>query len=171
LGGGVPEARGSVEVAKGFQRGGVFVQLHARHADDYNSPGGDVFNSSWEDRGVLAHLTHAIGNGLLSAAWQTDDVRDAGRPRNNSRVVRFYYPFETSHRLTTTYELPALGEFRQVAFTGFVGTYRQRTDQDDLRRRQPAGASSAPTSMRRTFTSEEARSDWSAALVSNSVAM
>jgi hemoglobin/transferrin/lactoferrin receptor protein len=130
LGGGVPEARGSVDVAKGFQRGGVFVQLHARHADDYNSPGGDVFNSSWEDRGVLAHLTHAIGNGLLSAAWQTDDVRDAGRPRNNSRVVRFYYPFETSHRLTTTYELPALGEFRQVAFTGFVGTYRQRTDQD-----------------------------------------
>ena len=130
VGGGVPEARGSLEMSKGLDRGGIFLQLHARDAKDYDSPNGEVFNSSWEDRGVLANLTHAVGRGFIAASWQTDGVRNAGRPRNNSQTVRFYYPFETSHRFTTSYDIPAWGDFRQVVFTGFLGTYKQRTDQD-----------------------------------------
>ena len=57
----MPEARGAIEIAKGVERGGVLVQAHVRNAEDYDSPHGEVFNSGWEDRGFLAHLTHAVG--------------------------------------------------------------------------------------------------------------
>jgi hemoglobin/transferrin/lactoferrin receptor protein len=129
LGSGVPEARGAVEISKGVERGGVLVQAHVRNAEDYDSPHGEVFNSGWEDRGFLAHLTHAVGRGFLSAAWQSDFGRDVERPRNNSRTVRFYYPFENSHRFTTNYELSDVRGFRQILLTGFLGGYEQRTDQ------------------------------------------
>jgi outer membrane receptor protein involved in Fe transport len=130
FGAGVPEARGSFEVSKGLARGGVLLQAHVRNAEDYDSPDGEVFNSGWEDQGFLLNLNHAIADGLLTATWQSDFGRDFERPRNNSRTVRFYYPYENSHRLTLNYEMTDVGGFRQVAFTGFVGTYEQRTDQD-----------------------------------------
>ncbi len=130
IGGGVPEGRGSFEVSKGLERGGVLVQAHVRNAEDYDSPEGEVFNSGWEDQGFLVHFTHAVAKGFLSAAWQSDYGRDFERPRNNSRTVRFFYPFENSHRFTTSYEVPDVAGFRQMAFTGFLGTYEQRTDQD-----------------------------------------
>lgn len=130
FGTGIPEARGSVEVAKGFARGGVLVQAHVRNAEDYAGPETDVFNSGWEDQGFLVNAQHTVGRGILSGAWQSDFGRDFERPRNNSRTVRFYYPFENSHRFTASYKLPDVGGFRQVAFTGFLGGYEQRTDQD-----------------------------------------
>jgi hemoglobin/transferrin/lactoferrin receptor protein len=130
VGGGVPEARGSVEVSKGFARGGVLVQAHVRNAEDYDSPEGEVFNSGWEDQGFLVNFTHAVSKGLLSASWQSDYGRDFERPRNNSRTVRFYYPFENSHRFTASYQLPDVAGFREMAITGFLGSNEQRTDQD-----------------------------------------
>jgi outer membrane receptor protein involved in Fe transport len=78
----------------------------------------------------MVHVNHQLGKGLFAAGWQSDFGRDVERPRNNSRSVRFYYPFEDSHRLTTSYELADLAGFRQVAFTGFFGANEQRTDQD-----------------------------------------
>jgi outer membrane receptor protein involved in Fe transport len=130
IGAGLPEARGSFEVSKGLERGGVLVQAHVRNAEDYDSPEGEVFNSGWEDQGFLVHFTHAVAKGFLSAAWQSDYGRDFERPRNNSRTVRFYYPFDNSHRLTTSYQVPGVAGFRQLAFTGFLGASEQRTDQD-----------------------------------------
>lgn len=130
VGAGIPEARGSVEIARGFEQGGILVQAHVRNAEDYDSPEGEVFNSGWEDRGFLAHFTHTVGRGFLSTAWQSDFGRDIERPRNNSRTVRFYYPYEDSHRFTANYELSDIAGFRQIAFTGFLGSYKQRTDQD-----------------------------------------
>lgn len=132
FGAGIPEARGAVEVSKGFAAGGVLVQAHVRNAEDYQGPDAVVFNSGWEDQGFLVNAQHTVGRGILSAAWQSDFGRDFERPRNNSRTVRFSYPFENSHRLTASYKLPGVGGFRQVAFTGFLGTYEQRTDQDRL---------------------------------------
>lgn len=130
IGAGVPEGRGSVEVSKGLESGGVLVEAHIRNAEDYDSPQGEVFNSGWEDQGFLAHFTHSVGKGFLSAAWQSDFGRDFERPRNNSRTVRFYYPFENSHRFTASYELPDVAGLRKLAFTTFWGSYEQRTDQD-----------------------------------------
>lgn len=129
---GIPDRRGSLEVSKGLARGGVLVQAHARQAGDWNSPvdGSDIFNSGWKDRGFLARVDHEAGPGLFSLAWQSDFGRDIERPRNNSRTVRFYYPYEDSHRLTTAYELAHVGGLQQIAFTGFLGTFEQRTDQD-----------------------------------------
>jgi outer membrane receptor protein involved in Fe transport len=130
FGAGVPEARGAFEVSKGLERGGVLVHAHVRNAEDYDSPDAEVFNSGWEDQGFLVHFTHAVAKGFLSAAWQSDYGRDFERPRNNSRTVRFYYPYENSHRFTTSYERPDVAGFRQIALTAFLGTYEQRTDQD-----------------------------------------
>jgi len=130
LGAGVPEARGSFEVSKGFARGGILAQAHVRDAGDYDSADGAVFNSGWQDRGFLVNVTHAVAGGFLSAGWQSDFGRDVERPRNNSRTVRFYYPFENSHRFTTSYQVPDVAGFRQLTLTGFLGSYEQRTDQD-----------------------------------------
>ena len=132
LGGGIPEGRGSLELAKGLARGGVLVQGHMREADDWHSPVDDtaIFNSGWKDRGLLARVDHEVGAGVLSVGWQSDFGRDIERPRNNSRAVRFYYPYENSHRLTSSFEINDRGGYQQMTFTGFVGTFEQRTDQD-----------------------------------------
>ncbi len=131
-GGGIPDRRGAIEISKGFASGGILVQGHARGADDWSSPedDSDVFNSGWKDGGFLVKGTHQAGPGLLSVAWQSDFARDVERPRNNSRTVRFYYPYENSHRVTSAYELGSRGGFDGIAITGFVGTFEQRTDQD-----------------------------------------
>ena len=131
-GGGIPMGRGSVEVSKGLARGGVLVQAHMREANDWDSPIDDseVFNSGWKDRGVLGRVDHEVGSGLLSVAFQGDYGRDIERPRNNSRTVRFYYPYENSNRVTLGYELANVGSMQQMSFTGFIGTFEQRTDQD-----------------------------------------
>ncbi len=128
---GSPEQRGSLEVSKGFSTGGVLLQTHVRNAEDYRGPDGeDVFNSGWEDRGVLVRVENKVGAGLWSAGLQSDFGRAIERPRNNSRTVRFYYPHENSHRFTTSYELNQVSGFSKVLFNGFFGAYEQRTDQD-----------------------------------------
>lgn len=132
FGAGIPERRGRVEVSKGLAAGGVLVQAHMREADDWDSPEDDteIFDSGWKDRGFMTRFDHQVGPGVLSAGWQSDFGRDVERPRNNSRTVRFYYPYENSHRFTGAYELANVGGFNQVSFTGFLGSYEQRTDQD-----------------------------------------
>lgn len=129
---GIPETRGLFEVSKGFRRGGILVEAHARDADDWDSPADDssILNSGWQDRGFLIRADHELGPGVLSAIWQSDFGRDIERPRNNSRAVRFYYPYENSHRLTSSYEVAGVGGFQRLVFTGFLGTFEQRTDQD-----------------------------------------
>jgi hemoglobin/transferrin/lactoferrin receptor protein len=131
IGGGVPDRRGVVELSKGLPRGGVIVQAHGRSADDWNGPEGrEILNSGWKDRGFVARLDHQVRRGVLSVGLQSDFGRDIERPRNNANVVRFYYPYEDSHRFTGSYELIDFGGFQQIALIGFVGTFEQRTDQD-----------------------------------------
>jgi hemoglobin/transferrin/lactoferrin receptor protein len=130
FGTGIPEARAAAEVSKGFAQGGILVQAHVRNAEDYDGPEGEIFNSGWEDQGFLANFHHTLGKGVVTTAWQSDFGRDVERPRNNSRTVRFYYPYENSHRLTSSYTLADLAGLQRLTVTGFVGTYEQRTDQD-----------------------------------------
>lgn len=130
IGAGVPERRGAVEVAKGLPAGGVLLAAHARAAGDWHSADGEVFNSGFADRGFMGRVEQQVGSGYLTAGWQSDFGRDIERPRNNSRRVRFYYPFENSHRFTAGYEVRNAGGLQRLAFTGFVGRYAQRTDQD-----------------------------------------
>ena len=127
---GVPDRRISGQVAKGLPAGSLLVAAHAREAGDWSSPRGRVLNSGFRDYGVLGRIEHQVGRGYLSAAWQSDFGRDIERPRNNSDVVRFFYPYENSHRFTSSLELPNLGGFQRVNLTTFLGRYSQRTDQD-----------------------------------------
>ena len=131
-GAGTPELRGAFEVAKGVERGSVLFQAHARDFDDYRSPEGDVLDSGARDSGFLMRGEHALGAGIVSAAWQSDFGRDIERPRTNSDDVRFFYPTEDSHRLTTAYELRQVRGFERLVLTGFFGSYAVVTDQDQF---------------------------------------
>ena len=130
IGEGIPDRRGALELSKGFERGGVLFAAHTRDVEDYDGPDGEVFNSGFEDHGFLGRGTYQLGDGLFSAAWQSDFGREIERPRNNSRTVRFYYPTEDAHRFTVGYDVRDLVGFSRVIFTGFAGTYSQVTDQD-----------------------------------------
>lgn len=129
-GAGIPEGRLFGEVSKGLPQGSVLVAAHTRKADDWDSPEGEVFNSGYQDSGVLARVENRVGLGTLSVGFQGDYGRDIDRPRNNSQTVRFSYPHEDSNRFTATYERPNLGGLRRFSVTTFLGTYDQRTDQD-----------------------------------------
>ena len=130
VGGGIPDRRASMELSRGFSRGGVLFAAHTRDVGDYDGPDGRILNSGYSDHGFLGRATYQLGAGLFSAGWQSDFGRDIERPRNNSNVVRFYYPTEDSHRFTANYELRDVGGFSRLAFTGFGGSYAQVTDQD-----------------------------------------
>jgi iron complex outermembrane receptor protein len=130
VGAGMPERRGAIEVAKGLPAGGVLFAAHVREAGDWDSPEGEVFNSGFGDRGLMVRAEQKAGVGYLTAGWQSDFGRDIERPRNNSRTVRFYYPYEDSHRFTAGYEARNVLGLQRLAVTGFVGRYEQRTDQD-----------------------------------------
>lgn len=130
VGAGTPQQRASLELARGFERGGVRVQGHYRNFEDWESPEGAVLNSGAEDRGFLARLDHELAGGLFSAGWQSDFGRDIERARNNSDVVRFYYPTEDSHRFTLGWDRGAAAGLSRLGGTLFVGTYSVVTDQD-----------------------------------------
>ncbi len=130
LGAGVPDRRASVEVSRGFARGGALFSAHGRDVEDYDGPDGEVFNSGYADHGFLGRVTYQLAGGLVSAGWQSDFGRDIERPRDNSRVVRFFYPTEDSHRFTVGYDVRDVGGFSRLYFTGFAGSYAQVTDQD-----------------------------------------
>jgi hemoglobin/transferrin/lactoferrin receptor protein len=131
VGTGVPQGRVGVEIESGIgERSAVLFSAHYRAFDDYDSPEGEVLNSGSEDRGFLASYAQNVARGVLSVAVQGDYGRDIERPRNNSDVVRFYYPTEDSLRLTTTYQSgPALG-FDSTELSLFAGDYQIVTDQD-----------------------------------------
>jgi outer membrane receptor protein involved in Fe transport len=130
IGTGIPEKRGSLELSKGLAKGGFLIAAHTREADDWDSAVAEVFNSGYSDHGFLGRIEHAAGPGTVSASWQSDFGRDIERPRNNSQTVRFFYPHENSHRLTAGYDLSNVAGLQRVSFTGFYGTFDQRTDQD-----------------------------------------
>ena len=133
IGTGIPEKRGAVEISKGLAGGGVLFAAHTRDTDDWESHlGTEVFNSGFQDHGFLGRFEHQAGPGTFSAALQSDFGRDIERPRDNSQTVRFYYPTENSHRFTTGYEANNLMGFQQLNITGFMGTFDQRTDQDQF---------------------------------------
>ena len=132
MGAGVPDRRASVEVSRGFTRTGALFAAHTRDVEDYDGPTGRVFNSGYADRGFLGRVTHVIGNGLLSAGWQSDFGRNIERPRDNSRAVRFFYPSEDSHRLTVDYDARDVQGFSRLHVSAFAGSYAQVTDQDRL---------------------------------------
>jgi outer membrane receptor protein involved in Fe transport len=127
---GTLQQRASLELARGFDRGGAILQGHWRNFDDWRSPEGEVFNSGAEDRGFLAGFDHVLAGGLASVGWQSDFGRDIGRPRDNSRTVRFFYPVEDSHRLTLRWERGSLAGLSRAGATAFLGSYAVVTDQD-----------------------------------------
>jgi iron complex outermembrane receptor protein len=127
---GIPERRVGADLSKGFAQGSLLLAVHARDVEDWDSPSGTVFNSGYEDRGLLAKITHTVGGGFLSAGYQADAGRDIERPRNNSSTVRFFYPSEDSHRITAEYDKPNVGPFEELGINAFYGRYAQVTDQD-----------------------------------------
>ena len=132
VGGGIPDRRVEGHVSKGFGEGGIVVAAHARTAEDYDGPTGPVLNSGSGDAGFLVRAEHRAGGGLFAASWQSDFGRDIERPRNNSHQIRFYYPYDNSHRFNVSFERGDVGGLDQVQMAGFLGVQTQRTDQDRI---------------------------------------
>ncbi len=131
LGVGLPEARAAVAVSQGVgPAGSVLAEAHYRRFWNYDSPQGEVLNSSALDKGFLLRATRRLGPGELTGSWQSDFGGDIDRPRNNSDVVRFYYPTEDSHRFTVNYGATNVAGFSRLDATGYLGSYRVVTDQD-----------------------------------------
>lgn len=130
LGVGLPEQRAALAISGSLgRRTSVLAEAHYRNFDDYDSPRGEVFNSSARDKGFLFRTTHQLPNGELSVSWQSDFGGDIDRPRTNSRTVRFFYPTEDSHRFTVNYGATNVGGFARVDLTGLLGAYHVVTDQ------------------------------------------
>ena len=169
---GIPDRRGSVEVSKGFAKGGVLVQAHVPQRRRLRQPGGrrrDLQLGLGGRRLPRPRQPRASARACCRPAWQSDFGRDFERPRNNSRTVRFYYPFENSHRFTTSYDL---GEpwrlpsrLRSPASSAPTTSAPTRIASPP---RPPGAASSAPTSRPTTSTSRAARRRASAAPGSSS---
>lgn len=132
VGGGIPDRRGEAAVSKGFGEGGVIAAVHSRSAADYDGPDNPVLNSGYRDHGAFVRGERRVGSGLFTASWQGDFERDVERPRNNSNAVRFYYPFENSHRVNVGYDRANAGALDMVRLSVFLGTIEQRTDQDRI---------------------------------------
>ncbi len=132
FGAGIPDRRGEFSVSHGFGTGGLIVSGHVRDAEDYRGPDGVVLNSGSADRGILARVERRAGAGVVTVSWQGDFGRDIERPRNNSNVIRFYNPYEDSHRFNAAYERSNVSGFGHVRVSGFVGTVDLRTDQDRI---------------------------------------
>jgi outer membrane receptor protein involved in Fe transport len=149
LGAGIPEARGGVELSRGYGSGGILLSVHAREFRDYRAPSGTVANSGWQDGGVSALWEHDAGSGTWSAGWNTGLDRDIGRPRSDSAAIVATTPYEDSHRLTVSYDGRSTGWFKKVTFGGLFATARERTDQDRLATaRQPRNLAAAAMSSR-----------------------
>jgi outer membrane receptor protein involved in Fe transport len=147
LGGGIPEARGEIQVSSGYGSGGVLVSVRAREFGDYRAPTGVVPNSGWRDGDLSALWEQQTGDGVWYVGWQTGLDREVGRPRSDSATIRATTPYEDSHRLTVSYEGRSAGWFRNVRVGGLFGSSRERTDQDRLASaRQPRSLSRADMS-------------------------
>ncbi len=131
-GAGRPQHRASLRISKGLEEGGFMIAGHLREADDWESPEGEVFNSSYEDYGILLRAEHQVGQGTLRATVQSDFASDVERPRNNSRSVRFFNPNEDSRRYTVQYDMNGVAGFSRIAFNGFFGSSDKTTDQDSF---------------------------------------
>ncbi|HXV75823.1 MAG TPA: TonB-dependent receptor [Candidatus Polarisedimenticolaceae bacterium] len=131
LGIGVPEGRLGLEVETPLSdKGSVLLSGHYREFGDYDSPEGEVLDSGAGDAGFLISYAQLVPGGLLSVAVQGDHGRDVERPRTDSDVVRFYYPEESSLRVTAAYETGPVSGFDSTELSLFVGDYEIVTDQD-----------------------------------------
>ena len=127
---GVPGGRVGVAVSAPIgEAGGFLVSGHYRSYGNWDSPEGEVVNSGFRDSGVLLRAVYQLGPGTLTAGWQGDYGRDIDRPRNNSDVVRFFYPEENSSRFTLSYETESVAGFSRLGVSGFIGSYDILTDQ------------------------------------------
>lgn len=132
LGAGLPEATAGAELIHGLERGGLVLQGRYRNFEAYRSPDGEIFNSQASDKGFFGRFTHGLGEGELSAAWQTSLGRDTGRPDSRGEAVETSYPEENSHRLTLSYDLEPLGGFSRIGFRGFWGRYQLVTERESV---------------------------------------
>jgi outer membrane receptor protein involved in Fe transport len=130
IGAGVGEevASAAVEVNAPVGSGAILAQVHARDTEDYESPEGEVDNSSSRDRGGLVRALIPTGKRDLVLGLQVDRASDTERPRDDPSSARTVYPTEESDRFTLGTELPPVVGFSTLELQAFAGRYRLVTD-------------------------------------------
>ena len=79
VGAGIPNGAARSKSSKGLPAGGVLFAAHARDADDWDSPEGEVFNSGFSDHGFLVRVEQKVGAGYL-----TRRLAERLRPRHRT---------------------------------------------------------------------------------------
>ena len=120
----------AADVTRPALGGGVLVGAHSRRAGDYDSPGGEVFDSGFSEYGFRLGWQAALGQGVLHAGWRTDIARDVGKPSPGSRTKRVSYPGEDSHRFNIGFERPGPGSWTRFSVTLSLDEYRLILEKD-----------------------------------------
>jgi outer membrane receptor protein involved in Fe transport len=130
---GEPFASGAVEANVDLGSSALLAQVHQRSFGDYDSPEGEVDNSSARDRGVLLRGLLPLGTETrLLLGLQVDQGRDIARPATDTDSRRTVYPEEDSERFTAALDLPGGGGFSTIEVRAFFGRYRLVTERRTL---------------------------------------
>jgi outer membrane receptor protein involved in Fe transport len=121
-------ATAAVEVNAPLGKVALLAQAHARSTGDYDSPDGEIGNSSSRNRGALLRALVPVAGTELSLGLQVDRARDTERPRDDPTSARTVYPTEDSERFTLGAALPPVAGFTSLDLAGFFGGYRLVTD-------------------------------------------
>ena len=105
----------AVDVGTDLLGGGLMLGASYRSAGAYDSPLGEVRDSEGEIKGFRAGYQHELLGGMLSAIWRTDLGRDLGKPSSESDLARTWYPEDTSHRATVSWEGGGIAGFSRLA--------------------------------------------------------
>ena len=127
------EARGDVEVSRGYGSGGMLVSVRASDVRRLHRPGrrgaefGLARRGSSRALGARSRqpcLVRRVGRAISAA---TSDGRAA-----IAATLRDETPYEDSHRLTLSYEARTAGWFEHLRIAGALGSSNERTEQDRL---------------------------------------
>ncbi len=130
LGFGFPEESAHLEAGGSLGAGALTLGAAVRRFDPYRSPGGEVFNSQADFRSFRAGFQWPVRQGMWRVLWRSDWGRDIGRPTQNSRTDRIFYPEENSHRLVVGFEGPLSGRWSRIAWTLGWAEYQLLTARD-----------------------------------------
>jgi len=141
--------------------GALLVQVHARDHGDYESPEGEVLNSSAEDYGMLFRGAFPAGKAHLIFGVQVDRGDDQGKAATDSNVTATTYPTEESTRLNFGADWGPVPGFTALELRAFLGRYRLVTDRDTL---------ATPTTPRVLREADADAKDWQTRLTGTSLA-
>ncbi len=136
--GALDQRSGYLAASADVGRGAVLLEGHVRQADDAEAGGGEeIFNSSFDGWGGGVRYVRDAGQGRLRLGFARNTTEDLGKAAIDSRLIRAFYPEETSERLTASWIGVPGGGWDALEASLFAGSYHIILDRD----REPTATS------------------------------